>query len=190
MLMDVDRFATEKVDTLTALRHPYLRATTKEVVMSGYVRKDGTINPNAVASYPEITVYSNMKHRCYNNDDQDYHRYGGRGIEVCARWNESFRNFISDMGRRPTPKHQIDRIDNDGNYEPSNCRWVMPQENARHRCDTKLTIKDVKEIRRLFRFGIIKTKREISRLYLVSESHIGFIIRNEKWVDGSTEETN
>lgn len=76
---------------------------------------------------PEHMAWCAMKKRCYNVKDKDYHRYGGRGIGVCESWQLSFNSFLQDMGRRPTPQHSLDRINNDGDYEPGNCRWATHQ---------------------------------------------------------------
>lgn len=87
---------------------------------------------HGMSKWPEYPIWNAMKYRTQNPKCEMYHRYGGRGIIVCDRWNKSFPNFMEDMGRRPSVTHQIDRIDNDGNYEPGNCQWVTPSENRKN----------------------------------------------------------
>ena len=75
----------------------------------------------------EYKTFMRMNSRCNNPNTRQYHRYGGRGIRLMY---SSFEDFIADVGPKPTKKHSIDRINNDGHYEPGNCRWALPQQQA------------------------------------------------------------
>jgi hypothetical protein len=85
-----------------------------------------------MALHPLSPTWSNIKQRCYNVNNKDYKHYGGRGIKVCDRWLESFENFLEDMGDRPDG-YSLDRIDNNENYEPSNCRWADKETQIKNR---------------------------------------------------------
>lgn len=83
--------------------------------------------------HPVYRVWATMKARCSNPNNKSYPGYGGRGISVCPSWVRSFAEFWSDMGTTWKQGLQLDRINNDGGYEPGNCRWVTPVENARNK---------------------------------------------------------
>lgn len=83
--------------------------------------------------YPEYEIWQAMIGRCSRPASSGYRNYGGRGIAVCERWRDSFEAFLADVGRRPSPLHSIDRIDNDGNYEPGNVRWATREQQVRNR---------------------------------------------------------
>ena len=85
---------------------------------------------------PEYRAWVGMKNRCNNPKTPGYKDYGARGIRVCKRWNKSFPAFLKDMGRKP-PRTSLDRINNNGNYEPNNCRWATPTEQCNNRRTNK-----------------------------------------------------
>lgn len=86
---------------------------------------------------PEYRIWGAMISRCYTPTDTTYQYYGACGITVCERWRKSFAAFLEDMGRRPTPKHQIDRINNLRGYSPGNCRWATRSQQMRNTRRTK-----------------------------------------------------
>jgi hypothetical protein len=82
---------------------------------------------------PEYQIWSGLNARCSNPNDMHYGEYGARGITVCDRWRADFSAFFNDMGKRPSSRHSIDRLDNDGPYAPWNCRWALPSQQSANR---------------------------------------------------------
>ncbi len=132
----------------------------------------------------EYQTWVQMRSRCFNPKDARFKNYGARGIKVCERW-DNFAAFISDMGFKPSPKHSIDRIDNDGNYNPSNCRWATSLEQMHNRRIAKLTDLDVEVIR-----CATGSQRSIGRRFGISQSMVSRIKSGEYWKDTSTDHTH
>jgi hypothetical protein len=126
--------------------------TRKNSLVQGFTRSCGCLRLERIkkantthgftknyTSEPEYSCWIDMIRRCTIPSRPEWNKYGGRGIKVCAKWR-SFEKFISDMGRKPSPSHTLDRIDNDGNYAASNCRWAtksIQRKNQRPYTDSR-----------------------------------------------------
>ena len=114
-----------------------------------------------------------MKSRCNNKANRAYKHYGGRGIIVCDRWLHSFDNFFTDMGEKPSGGYSIDRIDPNGNYEPSNCRWATKKQQATNRrISLAWTASNVAKIAGVSR-EYIRQLKESGRLNKYIDRYIG-----------------
>lgn len=90
-------------------------------------------NGHGFTGTPEHNIWRGMLSRCYNLNSPQYEYYGGRGITVCEEWKEDYTAFFYAVGPRPSKNHSIERINTDGNYEPSNCKWATQKEQCRNR---------------------------------------------------------
>lgn len=114
------------------------------------------------SKYPEYQIWNAIIQRCTNPKQETFQRYGAKGIQVHPRWMGSFEQFIKDLGRRPTDRHQIDRFPNrNGNYEPGNCRWATPSENCRNKDNNVLWEHDGKMIHQTDMAKIVAAQRGI-----------------------------
>ena len=128
-------------------------------------------------------LWGRIKDRCYNPNRDGYHRYGGRGIRVCDEWLNSFDAFkewaLANGYKRGL---QIDRRESDGNYEPSNCRFVCNAENSRNQEQVKLTAEEVRTIKDRLSAGL-HTCKELATEFNVSTATIRAIKRGDRWAD-------
>jgi hypothetical protein len=138
------------------------------------------ITTHGMLGTSEYGAWQAAKSRCYNNNIENYSDYGGRGIQVCDRWLNSFENFYADMGPKPTPEHSIDRYpDNDGNYEPGNCRWATWDEQANNRRNNVLVTHD----------GKVETKSQLARENGISAQLLYQRMKNGKTITQSVQNT-
>lgn len=133
---------------------------------------------------PLYGTWRNMLSRCENPRDHKYHDYGERGISVCNEWRD-INVFIRDMGERPKGM-TLDRIDNNGNYEPGNCRWATKSEQSRNRRNVRLTMELVEQIRALpMRGGNGRgpgySRKEVASMYGISLHTLDQVLGGHQW---------
>ena len=117
---------------------------------------------HGLSKHPDYDLWQGMKARCYQKGHKNYADYGGRGIKVCDRWVNDFAAFNADMGDRPSKAHSLDRIKNDKDYEPGNCKWSTQKQQTRNtRRSTTITID-----------GISKTVAEWCELHGIPSSRV------------------
>lgn len=143
-------------------RHGDPTAGGRERVLNMSERKD---------NMPEYRAWDHMIYRCTSVNCREYPRYGGRGIKVCDRWLKSFDDFLSDVGPRPSSSHSLDRVNNDGDYEPSNCRWATKREQANNKRNTRKVVYGGREV----------TIAELSEASGLKHSTIFMRIRRYGW---------
>lgn len=113
------------------------------VALGSASRRHGESSNSKSPPSSEYRSWGSMISRCYNPNHRDFKNYGARGITVCDQWRNSFETFLADVGRRPSSKHSIDRIDNDGSYEPENVRWATACQQNRNKRGSFRTIDGV-----------------------------------------------
>lgn len=131
---------------------------------------------------PEYRTYYNMIDRCYNPKNKRFSSYMGRGIKVCPRWRENFANFLEDMGPKPEPKNKysIERIDNDKDYEPANCKWATAEEQGRNKRKVQASLEVAEKIRKEYSESDI-TQAELGDKYGLNEGIVAHIIHDRTW---------
>lgn len=103
--------------------------------------KSGVNKTHGMSGTSEYRAWENARSRCQNPNNKKYPAYGGRGIKFCSRWQNSFQNFIDDMGTKPSQSHTLERVDSDGDYDPSNCVWATyTQQNNNRSLNRWLTV--------------------------------------------------
>jgi hypothetical protein len=124
-------------------------------------------------------AWMNMRNRCSNPKDPRFRDYGGRGIVVCERWND-FTAFAQDVGSPPGQGYTLDRIDNDGNYEPGNVRWADQQTQVRNQRRTKTTPEIAAQMRAMYQPRRI-TQQHLADMFDCDRSMVGYIVRGVNW---------
>ena len=128
-------------------------------------------------------IWINIKQRCLNFRTPDYKDYGGRGITICPEWVNGYTKFRDwSLSNGYTENLTIDRIENDGNYEPNNCQWITNEENSKKKRNVKLTLKLANEIRELYKTGNY-TQQDLATKYNTAQANISEIVLNKIWLN-------
>lgn len=130
---------------------------------------------------PEYRAWADMKARCLNEKHANYCSYGARGIGVHISWVDSYSNFIRDMGRKPSLKHSLDRVDNNKGYAPENCKWSTQAQQNQNTRATKLKPEDIIHIRKVFRAHPNFKRVFLAKKFGVDARTISGVIHNKKW---------
>lgn len=127
----------------------------------------------------EYRAWASMRQRCYNIYAPNYKWYGAKGVTVCANWRGSYPAFLADMGRRPSPKHSLEREDRTLPYGPTNCCWATVREQNVNRGGVKLTVARVEELRRRLQSG--ERAVDLAPEFGIHAVHVRQIKRGAKW---------
>ena len=154
-----------------------------------YNRKKRNGTPDRINSHGDAANDKNSSYgcwhqmitRCENPNNRNYQYYGGRGIKVCERWRNSFKDFAVDMGERPSRGHTLDRIENNGNYEPGNVRWATSGEQSKNKRNVVVTIGLVREIKTRHKNG--ERTYLIAREYGLNYQTVSSIVNGQSWKD-------
>lgn len=140
-----------------------------------------SITTHNLTSHPIYKCWDAIKQRCGNKKHASYKNYGGRGIFICNEWKNNFQSFYNWAIKNGWSHGlEIDRENNNGNYEPSNCRFISSKANSRNRRTTKITEEIANEIRSLRADGKL-THSKIAHAYSISRTNVSNILRNERW---------
>lgn len=142
-----------------------------------------------VTKEKEYQIYHQMKQRCYNKQKLNYKDYGGRGIIICERWlgEDGYKNFIQDMGYKPFDDYEIDRIDNDGNYEPSNCRWTNRETQSMNKQNTVYATPGLKNNSLTIMYEVerhVTEKKNRRMIFVKCDCGNEKIVRLDKFISG------
>jgi len=152
------------------------RGNVKSCGCRNYDNVQIAINPKE--KHPLYSGWRAMKYRCNDPKHKSYSRYGARGIKVCPAWQSDFKQFLLDMGERPKG-HTLDRINNNGDYTPENCRWVTHAENLQNSSNAQVSANKVRLIRLLHIAGM--TRLELSARFLISYDCVRNMIAYRTW---------